>query len=241
MYVDGISVGEVGDVVLRDRRALAKDGMFLVVVTVDSRPAISWARRRSSRGASSAGMDDALHQGRAPAHRAIDRRRPGDHLSEIGLLKVADQGRALPIPLRADASTPDGLPGHRGGVGMATARRSKPTSRSSSSKSKSSTSSRSRAASKTARTPLVSPDVLRSLLGVILLVLGAITVIALFLPEAGLLKGYVDELRAAAVRPGRLAARRAPPRRRRARRAAAVGRPRLGHGHPRRPHRLHRR
>ena len=35
VYVDGLSVGEVGDVVLRDRRALANDGMFLVVVTVD--------------------------------------------------------------------------------------------------------------------------------------------------------------------------------------------------------------
>ena len=124
---------------------------------------------------------------------------------------------------------------------MATARRSKPTSRSSSSKSKSSTSSRSRSASKTARTPLVSPDVLRSLLGVILLVLGAITVIALFLPEAGLLKGYLDEF----VRPlfgqgawllavlllvaGALVER--PP---------SVGHG-SDHGHPRRPHRLHRR
>ena len=35
VYIDGVSVGEVGDIVLRDRRALAKDGMFIVVVTVD--------------------------------------------------------------------------------------------------------------------------------------------------------------------------------------------------------------
>ena len=35
VFVDGLSVGEVGDVVLRDRRALASDGIFLVVVTVD--------------------------------------------------------------------------------------------------------------------------------------------------------------------------------------------------------------
>ena len=35
VFVDGLSVGEVGDVVLRDRRALANDGMFLIVVTVD--------------------------------------------------------------------------------------------------------------------------------------------------------------------------------------------------------------
>ena len=35
MFVDGLSVGEVGEVVLRDRRALANDGMFMIVVTVD--------------------------------------------------------------------------------------------------------------------------------------------------------------------------------------------------------------
>src|ERR671926_161670 len=35
VFVDGLSVGDVGDVVLRDRRALANDGMFIVVVQVD--------------------------------------------------------------------------------------------------------------------------------------------------------------------------------------------------------------
>ena len=35
VFVDGLSVGEVGEIVLRDRRALANDGMFMVVVTVD--------------------------------------------------------------------------------------------------------------------------------------------------------------------------------------------------------------
>jgi len=35
VYVDGLSVGDVGEIVLRDRRALANDGMFMVVVTVD--------------------------------------------------------------------------------------------------------------------------------------------------------------------------------------------------------------
>ena len=35
VYVDGIGVGDVGDVVLRDRQALARDGIVLVVLTVD--------------------------------------------------------------------------------------------------------------------------------------------------------------------------------------------------------------
>ena len=40
VYVDGLSVGEVGDIVLRDRKALANDGMFMIVVTVDKQTGI---------------------------------------------------------------------------------------------------------------------------------------------------------------------------------------------------------
>ncbi len=35
VYVDGVTVGAVGDVVVRDRRALARDGILMVVVSVD--------------------------------------------------------------------------------------------------------------------------------------------------------------------------------------------------------------
>lgn len=35
VYVDGETVGEIGDVVIRDRQALADDGMLMVVVSVD--------------------------------------------------------------------------------------------------------------------------------------------------------------------------------------------------------------
>ena len=37
IYVDGLGLGAVGDVVLRDRKALASEGMFVVIVTIDSR------------------------------------------------------------------------------------------------------------------------------------------------------------------------------------------------------------
>jgi ribonuclease J len=35
VYVDGLGVGDIGDVVLRDRRALARDGVLVVVVPVE--------------------------------------------------------------------------------------------------------------------------------------------------------------------------------------------------------------
>lgn len=35
VFVDGLGIGDVGDVVLRDRKTLARDGMFVIVVVVD--------------------------------------------------------------------------------------------------------------------------------------------------------------------------------------------------------------
>lgn len=35
VYVDGLGVGDVGEVVLRDRQVMAKDGMFVVIMTID--------------------------------------------------------------------------------------------------------------------------------------------------------------------------------------------------------------
>jgi ribonuclease J len=87
VFVDGLSVGDVGEVVLRDRRALASDGMFLVVVTVDKqsgnvvgRPVIV------TRGFVHGNEQDPLIE------TAVERvlasiENPGDHISEIGLLK----------------------------------------------------------------------------------------------------------------------------------------------------------
>ena len=35
VFVDGLGVGDVGEVVLRDRRVMSKDGMFVVIMTID--------------------------------------------------------------------------------------------------------------------------------------------------------------------------------------------------------------
>jgi ribonuclease J len=88
VYVDGLSVGDVGDIVLRDRRALANDGMFMIVVTVDKQTGSVVGRPEIiTRGFVHMNerdpiMDEALERVIASIHT------PGDHISEIGLLKT---------------------------------------------------------------------------------------------------------------------------------------------------------
>jgi len=87
VFVDGLSVGEVGDVVLRDRRALANDGMFLVVVAVDKQTGEMVGRPEIVTRGFVAEPDDRLLEGAAERiARAIEN--PGDHTSEIALLKA---------------------------------------------------------------------------------------------------------------------------------------------------------
>ncbi|HEX9044405.1 MAG TPA: ribonuclease J [Candidatus Limnocylindrales bacterium] len=87
VYVDGLSVGDVGEIVLRDRRALANDGMFLIVVTVDKQTGNVIGRPEIiTRGFVHGNEADPVIDG------AIDRivtsiENPGDHISEIALLK----------------------------------------------------------------------------------------------------------------------------------------------------------
>jgi ribonuclease J len=87
VYVDGLSVGEVGDVILRDRRALASDGMFLVVVTVDKQTGNIIGRPEIVTRGFVAGPDDPVISAAADrVATAIEN--PGDHTSEVGLLKA---------------------------------------------------------------------------------------------------------------------------------------------------------
>jgi ribonuclease J len=88
VYVDGLSVGEVGDIVLRDRKALANDGMFMIVVTVDKQTGSILGRPEIiTRGFVHNNERDPMMDG------AIERiiksvENPGDHISEIALLKT---------------------------------------------------------------------------------------------------------------------------------------------------------
>jgi ribonuclease J len=87
VYVDGLSVGEVGDVVLRDRRALAADGMFLVVITVDKQTGNMIGRPEIVTRGFVAGPEDPVISGAADRIAAAIEN-PGDHTSEIALLKA---------------------------------------------------------------------------------------------------------------------------------------------------------
>ncbi len=87
VYVDGLSVGEVGDVVLRDRRALAADGMFLVVVTVDKQTGNLIGRPEIVTRGFVTGADDPVISAAADRVAAAIEN-PGDHISEPGLLKA---------------------------------------------------------------------------------------------------------------------------------------------------------
>jgi ribonuclease J len=88
VYVDGLSVGEVGDVVLRDRRALANDGMFMIVVQIDKQTNRMVGRPEIiTRGFVHGNEEDPMiEEAIRRIRQAVDT--PGDRISEIALLKV---------------------------------------------------------------------------------------------------------------------------------------------------------
>jgi ribonuclease J len=87
VFVDGLSVGEVGEIVLRDRRALANDGMFMIVVTVDQQTGtVIGVPEIITRGFVHGNeRDPIIETTTARVMAAIEN--PGDHISEIALLK----------------------------------------------------------------------------------------------------------------------------------------------------------
>ena len=86
VFVDGLSVGDVSEVVLRDRRALATDGMFLIVVTVDKQTGALVGRPEIvTRGFVTDERDPILEAAVEQVIASI--RMPGEHISEVALLK----------------------------------------------------------------------------------------------------------------------------------------------------------
>ena len=88
MFVDGLSVGDVGEIVLRDRRSLANDGMFMIVVTVDKQTGtVIGSPEIVTRGFVHLNeKDPIMEEAVRRVTEAIST--PGDHISEVGLLKT---------------------------------------------------------------------------------------------------------------------------------------------------------
>ena len=97
VFVDGLGVGDVGDVVLRDRQMLAQDGMFVVIATFDS-------KTRRLRGNA-----DLISRG------FVYMRESKELQIEVGKLvrSIVEHSAGNPRALRAEQSSYDG--NHAGG------------------------------------------------------------------------------------------------------------------------------
>ena len=123
VFVDGLSVGEVGDVVLRDRRALANDGMFMIVVQVDKQTG-AWSGKPEiiTRGFVHGNEEDPIiEEAIRRIRQAVDQ--PGRPHQRGRAAQEPDQGQRVALPVRADEAAPDGLPGRGRGLAVATRRR----------------------------------------------------------------------------------------------------------------------
>jgi ribonuclease J len=86
VFVDGLTVGDVGQLVLRDRRALAADGMVIVVVTVDKQTGNAIGEPEIvTRGFVNDEHDPVIARARGKVLEAIET--PGDHIAESQLLR----------------------------------------------------------------------------------------------------------------------------------------------------------
>ena len=113
VYVDGLGVGDVGQVVLRDRQVLAQDGIATVVVTIDSQTGrlmsdpelitrgLAWGtgrrrphRRRTGPHQADAGQD---HRTKAATDQAVIKKAVHDSVSQ--LLWERTRSRPMVIPV----------------------------------------------------------------------------------------------------------------------------------------------
>ena len=187
VFVDGLSVGEVGEVVLRDRRSLANDGMFMIVVTVDKQTGSVVGRPEIvTRGFVHLNEQDPIMEEAVDRVISADRHARRPHQRDRAA-QEPDQGRAYRATCtsRRSAGRWSSRSWSRSDRGHAHAGRRRSSGQSS--------------ATRAARPPraaggtspaIFTPEVVRSIVGTAMMALGAITLIALILPGQGALTDW---------------------------------------------------
>lgn len=89
VLVDGLGVGDVGNIVLRDRKAMAQDGIFVIIVTVDHETGeIITSPDIISRGfIYMRENEDLVHKARAEVKRLFTKHSNGDRHPDYSLIK----------------------------------------------------------------------------------------------------------------------------------------------------------
>ncbi len=117
VFVDGSGIGDVGEAVLRDRKALSNDGIMMVVVAIDSEEArVIAGPDLISKGVfylpeADGVLDELRAELRCGDRRFIGRRDPGCRSDE-----GAHTQRASPSGLRAHQTPPRRHPGRNGSL-----------------------------------------------------------------------------------------------------------------------------
>ena len=114
-FVDGLGVGDIGDVALRDRRHMAEDGVLIIVATLASQNGVASARRRADRPRvrreRAADRRDARRGGERAARTASR-----DDVRRDQAAPGAPARRCGPAGLRPDEAAADDPAGRRRGV-----------------------------------------------------------------------------------------------------------------------------
>jgi ribonuclease J len=99
VYVDGVTIGDLSDVVIRDRQTLSRDGILFVTVTVDKQTGELLAGPDfASRGfIGAANADDLFEAARERVREAVSPNGAGDHGADWGYLnkKLKDAASAV--------------------------------------------------------------------------------------------------------------------------------------------------
>ena len=117
IFVDGVDIGDVADVALRDRRMLSADGIFIIVATVSEQDGSSVVPPEVlARGVPFLdGNTTFIDELREAVEDSLDRAAE-QQVTEIDVLESLPARRPRDLHLRPAQAPPDGLAGRRRGL-----------------------------------------------------------------------------------------------------------------------------